>query len=143
MAGDSNVADFQYKIGATEEELVSLHLLKIPWPDQVIYSAASVYYPRSDMSRVGDGYASVSWIWDVISRTALATLLQYVGGSSAVVYIQTDVRDGTIAKPSAAFSKFRCTMWMPILSGEEGTPIARSALGIQTVQIKFVNLVEI
>ena len=69
--------DFQYALGVNPENLAELKKLRIPIPDQVVYAPASLYYVRTDGTRVGDGFATFSWIWDVISRENLA-ILRYI-----------------------------------------------------------------
>jgi hypothetical protein len=123
--------------------MISLKNLGIAPPDQVTYQPSSVVYVRGDMSRVGDGFAVVSWIWDTISIEKLSQLLKFVGSSTyANVFIQTDVRDGTHAVAENAFKVFSAMMWKPLLYGQEGVPIAKSPYVMQTVNIQFVNLVE-
>ena len=133
--------DTDYKIGRLSNRLAPLRLMGIATPDQAIMQPASVYYTRADMSRVGDGYASCSLVWDMMSIERLATLLAFLDGKeSNVVYIRTDLRDGLKPKAHDAFATYKATMWKPILSGQEGTPVARTPYVIQTVQIKFMNL---
>lgn len=136
-------ADSDYKIGVSIAKLASLRNLGIAPPDQVTFRPASVYYIRSDLSRVGDGFSSVIWVWDIISSEKLSKLMSFLNGADFVdLYIKTDLRDGTHAIPSNSFGIYSCKMWKPILSGEEGVPVARSPYALQTVQIKFVDLVE-
>jgi len=135
--------DSDYKIGESLAKVVSLRLLNIAVPDQVTYRPASVYYVRSNLSRVGDGFTSVTWVWDMMSIEKLARLLSFLNGAEyASVYIKTDIRDGTHAIPANAFRVYSCMMWKPILSGEEGVPVVKSPYVMQTVQVKFVDLVE-
>lgn len=135
--------DSLYKIGLDPNNMASLRNLGIAAPDQVTYQPASVYTVRSDFSRVGDGFKAVNWIWDVISIENLSKLLKFLAGQDyAAVYIRTDMRDGTIISPANAFRVFSATMWKPLLSGQEGTPIVKSPYAMQTVKLQFVNLVE-
>lgn len=134
-------ADSDYKIGLDRNNLVKLRDINISPPDQVTYRPASVYYVRSDLSRVGDGFATVVWVWDIMAVERMARLLSFLNGADyADVYIKTDLRDGTIALPRNSFFVYSCKMWKPILSGEEGVPVARSPYALQTVQIKFVDV---
>ena len=134
--------DLQYAIGDTPSNLTLLRRAMIPTPDQVVYKAASVYYVRGDGSRVGDGYTSVGWIWDVISTQKLSYLMTYLNGAEwKYVYIRTDVRDGTYSNPRSAFNVYYAMMLKPILDGVEGVPIARSPYAMQTVRVLFKNLV--
>lgn len=135
-------ADTLYKIGATSTNMATLKQLGIAPPDQVTYQAASTYYVRSDMSRVGDGFSLCSWVWDNISIQKLSTLLAFLGGNSwADVFINTDIRDGTYPNPAKAFKLYSARMWKPLLFGQEGQPVNRTPYVIQTVHIQFVNLV--
>ena len=135
--------DTDYKIGRSLTTLITLRDLGIAVPDQVVYQPSSSYYVRGDLTRVGDGFTTVSWVWDIISIDRIARLLEILdGGSYANVYIKTDVRDGTFAIAKNAFKVYSAIMWKPLLFGQEGTPVARSPYTLQTVNIQFVNLVE-
>ena len=137
------ICDYLYGIGYYANAVVSFRMLRIPIPDQVIWQAASQYYARSDMSRVGDGFSIISMVYDVISYESLARLLDHLNGNeSAELYVRTDVRDGTFAIAANAFKIYKATMWKPLLFGQEGEPIVRTSKAYQTVQIKFVNAVE-
>ena len=133
----------QYAIGTDPNNLPTLRQLKIPMPDQVVYDSASLYYVRSDGTRVGDGYSVVGWIYDVISIDRMAALLEVMSGADfAYVYIVTDARDGDISLPSEGFNMYYVIMWRPILSGSEGVPIARSSKSWQSVKINYKILNE-
>ena len=137
------LSDFQYAIGRDPNNLADLKRLGVAWPDQAVFTPATVYYDRPDGSRVGDGFKMVSWIWDVISWQRLATLLEYLdGGEYAKVYIRTDLRDGTYYAPRTSYGVYYATMLKPRLTGAEGVPIARSPYAYQTVSIQFRNLIE-
>ena len=130
--------DFQYALGVTPGSIAELKKLKVPIPDQVVYSPASLYYVRTDGTRVGDGFAMLSWIWDVISRENLAILLEPLGGVDyAYVYVKSDKRDGNHALPEEGYSVFYAIMWRPILAGTEGVPIARSSVSYQSVRVQY------
>jgi hypothetical protein len=136
--------DSLYKIGTDPLKLVTLKNLKIAAPDQVTYQPASTYYVRADMSRVGDGFAIATWIWDVISIERLSKLLAYLNGADyANVYIRTDMRDGTNAIAANAFRVFSAIMWKPLLFGQDGNAIVKTPYAMQSVKLQFVNLVEL
>lgn len=136
--------DSDYKIGIDPSKLTTLKNLGIAAPDQVTYQAASSYYVRSDVSRVGDGYAIASWIWDVISIERLSKLLAYLNGADYVeLYIRTDIRDGTNAIAANAFRVFSAMMWKPLLSGQDGNAIVKSPYAMQSVKLQFINLIEL
>ena len=138
-----NCVDSTYKIGRTLTSMMTLSSLDIAIPDQITYQPYTGVYIRGDLSRVGDGFPMVSWVWDVISASRLSKLLQFLDGETyKAVYIRTDIRDATFAKPSESFKTFSAIMWKPLLYGEEGTPIARSIKSYQTVNVQFVGLVE-
>lgn len=133
--------DMRYAIGTDPNNLSELNRMKVPWPDQIVFQPASSYYMRGDGTRVGDGYASATWIWDVISLQKLSYLLEYLNGEDWVrVYMRTDRRDGTYPNPRTAFAVYYGIMLKPILSGSEGVPLARSPYALQTVSITFKNL---
>jgi hypothetical protein len=138
--------DTDFRIGLDVNALIRLDDLDIPIPDQPIFERASVYYKRADNSRVGDGFAYAAWIWDVISRASLSKLLEFLGDDDDVesrsLYIKTDKRDAMSPNPRTNFGTYSAVMYRPILSGSEGTFIARSPYGIQSVRVQFQNLVE-
>lgn len=133
--------DADYRIGLTAADLVKLRDIGIPPPDQVTFQPAAVYYARGDNSRVGDGAATVHWVWDMISLHKLAGLLEFLGGADwADVYIYTDRRDGRYWSPKEAFGTYIAKMWWPLVFGQEGVPVARSPYVMQTVNITFKNV---
>jgi hypothetical protein len=137
------IDDTKYKLGYYPNKMVTLRELNIAPPDQVTFQAASQYYVRSDMSRIGDGFSIITWVWDTISIPRLSKILAFLGGKdSAELYVESDVRDGTYAIPKLAFKIYKATMWKPLLFGQEGSPIVKTSLVYQTVQLKFVNAVE-
>jgi hypothetical protein len=124
--------------------MMSLERMYIPPPDQVVYRPYSSVYVRGDYSRIGDGFATAEWIWDIISISRLSNLLALLSGNDYIrLYVITDKRDGTYPNPRSSFSLFNATMWKPILTGEEGVAVARSPYAMQTVKIQFINLVEL
>lgn len=135
-------ADTDYALGFDPHFMISLRDLHVAIPDQITYQDASVQYVRSDMSRVADGYTILTWIWDTISVPRIARVSEFLQGKkSNIVYVRSDVRDGTFAVPSKAFKVYRAMMWQPLLYGEEGSPVAKTARMYQTVQIKYVDAV--
>ena len=133
----------KYALGTDPNNLPTLRRMEIPMPDQVVFDKASVYYVRSDGTRVGDGYSVASWIYDVISIHKLASLLEVLDGEDfGYVYVTTDTRDGDISLPEEGFKMYCAIMWRPILSGSEGVPIARSSKSFQSVKIRFKLLYE-
>jgi hypothetical protein len=138
--------DIQYAVGLDPNNLTPLNgpkSLKIPIPDQVVFTPASVYYYRADGTRVGDGFAGAVWVYDVISGESLYLLLEILDEEEYVyMYVRTDKRDGNYALPEDAFSVYYAIMYRPILSGEEGVPIARSSKAYQSVKIMFRLLSE-
>ena len=136
--------DSAYAIGLLTAEMVYLRQMNVPPPDQIVYKPAAVYYVRSDFSRVGDGFASVEWVWDTISISRLHNLLSFLGTADyASLFVITDKRDGSYPNPRTSFGMFSATMWKPIITGEEGVFVARSPYVVQTVKIQFVNMVEL
>ena len=138
--------DLLYALGTDPNNLALLSgplSMKIPIPDQVVYAPASIYYYRSDGTRVGDGFASAAWIYDVIASDSLAMLLEFLDGDEyTYLYVQTDKRDGDYALPEEGFSVWYAIMYRPILAGQEGVPIARSNKAYQSVKIMFRLLSE-
>ena len=135
--------DIQYALGTNPNNLTLLRRLKVPIPDQVVFSPASIYYYRADSTRVGDGFSTAMWVYDVISSENLAILLEFLDGADyTYLYVKTDERDGDSAIASEGFSVFYAIMYRPILSGQEGVPIARSSKAYQSVKITFKLLSE-
>ena len=119
--------------------------LGIPAPTQITYSPYAASYVRGDLARIGDGLASVSWVWDVISIPELATLMNIYFDAVTDTYahdryVRTDYRTGDYADPAAAFITRKCTVWRPRIFGPDGTPIATSTHGVQAVNLVFTNL---
>lgn len=138
---ERTLQDMHYAIGTDPNNLSDLVRMHVPWPDQIVFEPASVYYTRGDGTRVGDGYITARWIWDLISLQKLSYLLEYLNGNDwARVYIRTDRRDGTYSNPRTAFAVYYGIMLKPIVSGNEGVPLARSPYALQTVSITFKNL---
>lgn len=136
--------DFDYQIGDTPTQMVTLRQLGIAPPDQVVFKPSTTYYARADFQRVGDGFASCDWIWDIISLSRLSNLLSFLNGQeSASLYIATDKRDGTHPNPKTSFAVFSAIMWKPIITGEEGVHVAKSPYALQTVKVQFVYMVEL
>lgn len=135
----------EYKIRrSTDPDLMSFERLKLPPPDQVVFREYGLVYVRADHSRVGDGYPSLTWVYDVISRANLYKFVALLGGEDyASVRIRTDTRDAEHAGVETSFKIFDAVMWKPVLSGQEGTSIARSDLAFQTVSINFRKLQEV
>lgn len=132
-----------YAIGNTPQTLSYLWRMGIPMPDQVVFSPAGVYVERADGTRVGHGYPSCQWVWDTIAGDRLSVLLSFLNNQDyAYVYLRTDVRDGTHNFPRLGFNVYYGIMYKPIITGQEGVPIARSPYTYQTVQIQFRRLVE-
>lgn len=135
--------DYDYAIGNSVTTLLKLAHLKVPMPDLVTYDSASTRYNLANAARVADGYAWTEWIWDIISLPHTQTLLEFLGSSSYKqnVYIRTTRSTGDYATPSASYEVFSCIMLRPILSGQEGTLVARSPYNIQNFKLRFVDLV--
>jgi hypothetical protein len=137
-------ADFEYRIGYAADNTISLDSMGLAPPDQVVYRPATLYYVRGDFTRVGDGFAAADWVWDTIGLSKLSLLLSFLADEdSAEVYIQTDKREGLSPNPKASFGIFRCIMWKPILSGEDGVHVVRTPYVLQTVRVQFRRLIEI
>lgn len=131
----------EYAIGLTAATMAPLRLLNIAFPDQVVWRDAEIYYQRGDYSRVGDGLPSFEWIWDVISIARLSSLLSLLQNTdSAWVYVRTARRNGLMPNIQSEFVVTHSIMYRPIISGQEGEPIARSSMGLQTVKISFVSV---
>lgn len=137
--------DTAYAIGSTSSSLVSLRKAKLPPPDQVVMVPAAVSYVRGDATRVNDGYRSCNWVWDVISIESFYNLLKLAGfvegDTYKNLYISTPLREGSF--PAQEFRTYNAIMYRPIMSGKEGTPIARSPYAYQSVKITFNKLIEI
>jgi hypothetical protein len=135
--------DTDFKISLDIDNLISLRDMKVAPPDTVVWRKNAVNYVRGDFTRVGDGFASAEWIWDTITISRLSNLLYFLAGEDwASVYIQTHKNDGTYPAPELQFGVFSAIMWKPIIGGDDGVQIVGSPYTMQTVRIRFVNLVE-
>lgn len=129
---------------STDPAMMSFTVLRLPIPDQEIYATAAKIYARADFSRVGDGYPSLTWVWDVLSWGNLATLLDLLDGAEYTdVRVRCETRDGTYPNAIASFKTFTAVMLKPIMSGTDGVPIARSSNAYQTVTLRFRKLVAV
>lgn len=134
--------DADYKIGTSVDALLPLRRLGVPAPDISVGSPASAYYVRADGTRVGDGYATATWVYDVISRVALTRLLKPLCDDEwAYVYVKTNFDDGSVMLPRQAFGVYYGIMYRPILTGQEGQPISRTLAAYQSVKVQFIDLV--
>ncbi len=132
--------DTDYCLGVAANKMIPLRLLLVPDPDQVIYKPAAMFYQRADFHRVGDGFASIEWIYDILDNVSTYKLLEFLNGEeSKGIYVRSDIRDGTYLNNGQAFNVFYAVMWKPILTGEEGVSVARSSKAQQTVKITFMN----
>jgi hypothetical protein len=135
--------DYQIRL-ASDADMMTFARLKIPVPDQVVFREAGLAYVRADMSRVSDGYSSLTWVWDILTRAHINMFITLLDGEDHVlVRVRTDTKNAEFANIDASFKTFDCVMWKPILSGTEGLPIVRSELAFQTVSINFRKLVEV
>lgn len=134
--------DTDFRLGTTPQNLISLRRLGVPVPDTYPGDRATSYYVRGDNSRVGDGFAFVNWIWDVISQESLYRVLDFLNGEDFVrLYVRTAINRELYPSPRTAFNVYYGIMYRPNVSGIEGTPITRSPYAFQTVQIQFRDLV--
>jgi len=144
-------AEKDYRIGlsftsATNNALMRLRDLGVPPPDQVIYKPFTVFYTRGDLSRVGDGVPLIEWTWDVIALQEFSTLQKIIWVADtttpykANVYIRSDIRTGVYPSPVIGFRYFVATAWRPIVYGEEGHPVAKSAWSMETVKLTFAGV---
>ena len=137
-------SDDEYALGASVATMASLRLMDVAAPDQIVWRDAAVFYPRSDMSRVGDGLPSFDWIWDVISISRLAAITSLISGAeSGHIYVHTNRRIGTAPNLAAEFGVYYAMMYKPVLSGQEGVSVARATISLQTVKLTFVNAVAV
>ena len=129
---------------ATDASMIAFSRLGIAIPDQVVYMPYTKLYSRADFSRVGDGYPTLTWVWDVLSRNTVSTFLELLNGNEyADVVIRCEVRDGTYPSAIASFKTFSAIMYKPLLSGTDGVSVARSTKTYQTVVVKFKKLIEL
>lgn len=129
---------------AADPAMMSLGRLSLPVPDQVVFREYALVYVRADLSRVGDGYSSLTWVYDVLTRAHINSFVSLLGGANyASVRLRTDTRDGEYAGVTASFKLYDAVMWKPVLSGQEGISIARSDVAFQTVSINFRKLQEV
>ena len=136
--------DFDYAIGNSPSVLITLRSMRIPAPDQVVFRPYAILRPRADFSRVGDGFASFDWIYDISALSTLYKLLTFLqGNESQQVYVRTDQRTADYPNPEPSFKLYQAIMWKPALSGSEGVWVARSPYAIQTPKISFVNAIEL
>ena len=126
---------------AADPAMMSFTRLGLPIPDQVVYREFAKYYVRADQSRVGDGFPILLWVWDILTDRKLSILLSILDGAEyAVVRVRSEARTGIEPNPIASFKTFDAVMLKPVISGEEGIPVARSHVALQTVTVQFRKL---
>lgn len=139
-----NYQDHHYMLGTSQTTMASLQQLRIPLPDTVTGAKASTFYIRTDMHRVGDGFAYFSWVWDIISREALSVIYSMLGDADSVtVYVRTNIQDSVSPSPSLDFHTYSAIMYRPIMTGDDGTPVARSQYSYQSLKLQFVDAVKV
>lgn len=138
---DNTLRNTAYSIGVSHTNMMRLYDLSIPAPDQTVISY-SRYYVRLDGTKVADGYMRCVWMWDVLSRASLSILMNAIGATESdtykMCYIGTDVRNSVINIPY--FRIYQATLHIPILDGNDGVMIAKSALGYQSIKLLFNRL---
>lgn len=138
----------EFSIGTNSNRMLRLVDMDILPPDTFIYKPYAVSYVRGDLSRVGDGEASIEWIWDVSSIREVSGVLTFLMNPETEeykhnVFVRSYAQVGQVANPLLGFKTFQATVYRPELFGNEGSMIVRSFEAYQTVKITFTNLVEL
>lgn len=142
-------ADTDYAVGLAADALVRVRDFGLAVP-QVTYRPFQAVYPRGDITRAGDGPASVEWVWDVLYLEKVGSLIRYLFSAtpvdtnlqSATCYIRTDRRVGWYSRPSQAFAVFEAIAWRPLLYGPDGSYANDTPYQVSTLRLMFKNLVE-
>lgn len=146
MRSETYRLDTQYSVGLTSDALVRVRDFGLAVP-QVVYRPFQSVYPRGDITRAGDGPASVEWVWDILYIEKIASLIRYLfsdeDDQAANCYIRTDKRVAWYGRPSQAFATFSATAWRPLLFGPDGSYADDTPYQVSTVRLIFKNLSEI
>lgn len=129
-----------HAIGSVSTSLYTLQNLGVPYPNETLFNEFGVRYVRGDLSQRGDGFPSAIWKWLALDKAALNTLVNLAGGWSAgsgAIYITTK----TNQNGQYAYRNFACSMYLPDLSGADGTPSEQDVDVFNNVGILFAGLV--
>lgn len=138
-------ADTNYGVGLELDAIIRIRDFGLAVPT-VDYRPFQAVYSRGDITRAGDGPASVAWIWDVLYLEKVGSLIRYLFSGedeqSAACYIRTDKRVGYYGLPSQAFAVFSAIAWRPLLYGPDGSYADDTPYQVNALRLMFKNLEE-
>mgnify|MGYP001198377722 CR=1 FL=1 len=124
-----------YQIGTTELNMVSVINLvsgRTAPPSNSIVKPYSVYRTAASGMEYGDGQATCSWTFEVMTTAFFNAMIAYLGGAvSANVYIKTRKDDNT-------FDVYTAIMHRPVF----GEGFSRGTGVWRDVTFEFTNLEE-
>lgn len=90
------MSEYEFSIGATEAEMVTLQAIGLPAP-YYEYAAATGSITLGDGSEQAVGAPATSWHWGFLTANQRSALKSYCPGRSAEVFIRTKIDDETYA----------------------------------------------
>ena len=137
----SNICYFvDFRIGTSVANLIRLNERGISNPVDWTYLPYAVTRLRGDLRSVGDGFPSVSWMFERMSQEALNRILAFFSSdtdASVSVYIRTPTERG----PKTIERDFSAVMHRPTFA-EGKSAIPQSGYPVwSNVTIRFTGLV--
>lgn len=140
-------------INTVASPLILLPYLDIPYPTDILFNEFAVRYVRGDMSMGGAGFPDTTWKWKAgdITRTALNNLITLGDDLPPAAGQQNDswrrgsklvyIRTRTNRYDDWTWQNFSAQMYLPVLTGKDGTPIEQWVDVYTNVSISFAGLV--
>jgi hypothetical protein len=132
----------EFSLNSVASPLIRLPNLNIPYPTDAPFGEFAVRYPRGDLSQGVAGFPTAVWKWTAgdITREALANLIAFAGAyasGSALVYIRTL----TNRFDDKLWQNFSAQMYLPDLTGKDGSRVTQWVDAYTNVSIQFAGLV--
>lgn len=129
-------------INSLSTPLYLLPYVNVPYPTYAPFNEFGVRYVRGDVSQRGDGFPEAWWKWTAgdITREALNNLVNFMGGwgsASGLVYIRTR----TNRNDDKVYQNFSAWMYLPELTGKDGSPVEQWIDAYTNVNVHFAGLV--
>lgn len=125
-----------YQLGATLNGMARLPDLGVPDPYVPTFDKFSVRSQAGDGLIVGRGFPVATWQWPSLTIDQANRLAAFVPSTdaSAKVYMRTRKPDGT-------FGNYYAVLVVPVLTGEDGTPVEQDVAVYTDFKLRFIHLV--